>query len=306
MGALRSQARVADGLQAIVLNLAHERALSMTAAPITVLIVDDECLARQRLRSLLHREADIEIVGECANGLEALEAITRENPELVFLDVQMPDLDGLGVISALATSETPEIIFVTAHSMYMERAFELHAIDYLRKPYPNDRFASALAHARRRIHTHRAAAAPIVTESEAGSRYEPVLAVLQNSNIDPRIALQDGRTGTWYIVSRDDIDWISAEGSARVLVHIGKESYLWRKTLSQVEHTLDPRVFLRVHRSYIVNTGRVRQVKPLLKGEFAIILADGTVLDSGRTYRPVIEEFLRGHAQPVVGVEDDA
>lgn len=306
MGALRSESTHDRRALVIVLNLAQERTVSMAAAPITVLIVDDECLARQRLRSLLHREADIDVVGECANGLEALEAITRENPELVFLDVQMPDLDGLGVISALATDETPEIIFVTAHSTYMEKAFELHAIDYLRKPYPNDRFASALAHARRRIHTHRAAAAPTVAESELSSRYEPVLAALQNSNVDPRIALQDGRTGTWHIVSRDDIDWIGAEGSARVLVHIGKESYLWRKTLSQVEHTLDPRMFLRVHRSYIVNTGRVRQIKPLLKGEFAIILADGTVLDSGRTYRPVIEEFLHGHAQPVVGVEDDA
>lgn len=279
----------------------------MVEPPITVLIVDDEGLARQRLRSLLRREPDVEIVGECANGLEALEAITREKPELVFLDVQMPDLDGLGVISALAADETPEIIFVTAHGTYMEQAFELHAIDYLRKPYSNDRFAAAFAHARRRIHTRRAADAPTPAESgtEATSRYEPVLAALQNSNIDPRIALQDGRIGTWYIVSRDEIDWIGADGSARVLVHIGKESYLWRKTLSQVEHTLDARVFLRVHRSYIVNSGRIRQIKPLLKGEFAIILADGTLLDSGRTYRPVIEEFLRERAHPAAGVGGD-
>ena len=274
-----------------------ERVDALTA-PITVLIADDERLARERLRVLLEGEPDVRIVGECSDGLEALAAISALGPELVFLDVQMPDLDGIGVVAALGPDETPEIIFVTAHSAYMERAFELHAIDYLRKPYPNSRFSSALAHARRRIHARR-------TESEAGSapapvarasRFGPMLATLHEAHADTRIALQDGRTGTWHIVSRDEIDWIGTDGSSRVLVHVGKESYLWRKTLAEIEHTLDPGVFLRVHRSYIVNTAHIRQVKPLLKGEFAIVLADGTMLDTGRTYREAVERFLSRRA----------
>ncbi|MGH7617666.1 MAG: LytTR family DNA-binding domain-containing protein, partial [Gemmatimonadaceae bacterium] len=139
----------------------------------------------------------------------------------------------------------------------------------------------------------------------SASRYGPVLAALHDVNTDPRIALQDGRTGTWQIVSRDEIDWISADRAARVLVHIGKESFPWRKTLSELEHALDPSVFLRVHRSCIVNVGHIRQVKPLLKGEFAIILADGTILDTGRTYRAVVESFLRERAQQLIGVGGD-
>ena len=276
-------------------------AVSSTIRPITVLIADDERLARDRLRILLTGEPDMQLVGECRNGLEALAAITELRPELVFLDIRMPDLDGLGVIAALGMDEIPEIVFVTAHSVYMETAFEMHAVDYLRKPYLNTRFTSALAHARRRIYARRAelsaSAGPTHTAAPPSSRYGPVLASLRDVNTDPRVALQDGRTGTWHIVSREEIDWIGADGSARVLVHIGMESYLWRKTLSDLEHTLDPRVFLRVHRSYIVNTGRIRQVKPLLKGEFAIVLTDGTMLDTGRTYREAVEAFLRERAQ---------
>ena len=277
-------------------------------APITVLVVDDERLGRQKLRTLLRREPDIEVIGECSNGLEALAAITRLNPELVFLDVQMPDLDGLGVISALSADEIPEIIFVTAHSTYMERAFELHAIDYLRKPYPSSRLDSALAHARRTIHAKRAelatASGRTFAPALSTTRYGPVLAALHDSNPDPRIALQDGRSGTWNIVDRDEIDWIEADGSARVLVHVGREKYLWRKTLSDIKHVLDPGVFLRIHRSFIVNTGHIRQVKPLLKGEFAIVLTDGTILDTGRTYREAIEGFIRERTQHLVAAGD--
>jgi two-component system, LytTR family, response regulator len=274
---------------------------NVSTAPITALIVDDERLARERLRTLLAGEPDVDIVGECANGLEALAQITELNPELVFLDVQMPDLDGLGVITALGADETPEIIFVTAHSTYMERAFEMHAIDYLRKPYSNARFMSAMDHARRRIGAKRAQSTPVANVPEAArsssSRFDSVLAALHDVNNDPRIALRDGKTGTWHLVSRDDIDWIGADGSARVRVHIGKESYVLQKTLAELENALDPRAFLRVHRSYIVGTAHIRYVKPLLKGEYAIVLTDGTILDSGRTYRAAVELFLHERAE---------
>jgi two-component system LytT family response regulator len=246
------------------------------------------------------------ILAECANGLHALSAVSGLHPDLMFLDVQMPDLDGLGVVTALGADQTPEIVFVTAHNAYMEQAFEVHAIDYLRKPYTNERFHSALAHARRRIHARRVASgptAPAVNEIlRIGSRYTPILAELQDANTDSRIALQDGSTGTWHIVSRNEIDWIGADGAAGIRVHIGKESYVLRKTLHELEHALDRRTFLRIHRSYIINTSHIRQVKPLLKGEFAIVLTDGTVLDSGRTYRETIEEFLRARTQRLVAV----
>jgi len=267
----------------------------MSVDPITVLVVDDERLARDRLLVLLQGEPDTKVVGECSSGLDALAAITLERPELVFLDVQMPDLDGLGVVAALGEEETPEIIFVTAHDTYMERAFELHAVDYLRKPYTNARFASALSHAIRRIHARRAEAVSSVQPSEAAnvSRFSPVLTALQGVHSDARLAVLDGATGTWHIIARDRIDWIQADGSARVRVHIGSDSFVWKKTLAELEHTLDAGVFLRVHRSYIVNVNRIQQVKPLLKGEYSLILASGSMLDTGRTYRDAVERFLK-------------
>jgi two-component system LytT family response regulator len=268
----------------------------VSSAQITVLVVDDERLARDRLRVLLSGEPDMLLVGECANGLEALAAATKVKPELMFLDVQMPDLDGLGVIAALPVDETPEIIFVTAHNAYMERAFEIHAVDYLRKPYTNERFFSALSQARRRVHARRSEVSGSAENAPGtvspGSRYSPVLAAFEGIHPDPRLAVQDVKTGTWHIVRKDEIEWIQADGSARVRVQVGSDSYIWKKTLTELEHALDPRTFLRIHRSYIVNAARIRQVKPIQKGEFAVILDAGTVIDTGRTYRQAIERFL--------------
>lgn len=268
-------------------------------APITVLVVDDERLARQRLVVLLSGEPDMDVVGEAENGLEAIAAITSWRPELVFLDVHMPDLDGLGVVDALAPEEAPEIVFVTGHDAYMERAFEVHAVDYLRKPYSNTRFGSALAHARRRVHARRAEQGrgePAPASPSPLARYSPVLAALQSVRADSRLAVQDEQTGTWQIIEREAIDRIEAAGPHHVRVHCGGESYVWRRTLTELQQTLDPKVFLRVHRSFLVNAARIRRVKPLQRGEYALILADGTVLDTGRTYRDVVEAFLRGQS----------
>jgi two-component system LytT family response regulator len=267
----------------------------MLDAAIRALIVDDERLARQKIRGLLRSLDDIEVVGECANGVDALTATGGTHPDLLFLDVQMPDLDGIGVLSALPPDDLPEVIFVTAHNSYMEKAFEVHAIDYLRKPYSNERFYAAVAHARRRIQEHRAALAPkpsLRRSTEQPARSASVLSDLQGRDADPRIALQDGRTGAWHIVNRDHIEWIGAVASGGVCAHVGKESYVLRRTLTELEGVLERGKFLRVHRSYIVNTAHIRQIKPLLKGEFAVLLSSGTVLDSGRTYRTAVEEFL--------------
>jgi two-component system LytT family response regulator len=278
------------------LEVAWGRMVATSSVPITVLVVDDEHLARERLRVLLGGEPQVQLIGQCENGVEAVAAITSEKPELVFLDVQMPDVDGLGVIAALGEEETPEIIFVTAHNAYMERAFELHAVDYLRKPYTNARFASALAHARKRIHARRVERGAIADATESvprpTSRYRPILAALHEVNDDLHLALQDPRTGIWDIVRPSDIELISADGSSRVLVHAGEGSYTWRRTLTAVAETLDPRVFMRVHRSHIVNANHIRQVKSLPKGEFMIHLRSGRKMDTGRTYRGVIEQFL--------------
>jgi two-component system LytT family response regulator len=178
----------------------------------------------------------------------------------------------------------------------MERAFELHAVDYLRKPYTNARFASALAHARKRVHARRLERGTVVDPSESGSptgsRYSPIVAALHHVHEHLNLAMEDPHTGIWEIVRQSDIEWISADGSSRVLVHVGGASYRWRKTLAGVAETLDPTVFLRVHRSYIVNVNHIRQVKSLPKGEFMILLTSGQRMDTGRTYRDVIERFL--------------
>ena len=280
---------------------------SLLQTPISLLVVDDERLARQKVRALLRSHGDIRIVGEASNGLDALTAITQSRPDLVFLDIQMPDLDGLGVIRALSQEDAPEIIFVTAHNAYMEKAFEVHAIDYLRKPYSNERFSSSLEHARQRIYGRRAAShtdAANPRPVRTSAPYVPMLSDLQDAEVDSRIALQDGATGTWHIVRRDEVDWIGTDNAVGVRVHIGKESYVLRKTLVELERSLDRRLFLRVHRSYIVNAKHIRQVKPLLKGEYAVVLSDGTIIDSGRTYRDVIEAFLHDRANQLEGSDD--
>lgn len=267
---------------------------AMLDVAIRALIVDDERLARQKIRGLLRPLSDVEVVGECANGIDALKTAVDTHPDLLFLDMQMPDLDGVGVLAALPPDDAPEIIFVTAHNAYMERAFEVHAIDYLRKPYSNERFYAAVAHARRRIQEHRASLTPKRSGqlAELSSGSGAILAGLRSRD-DPRIALQDAKTAAWHILNRDDIEWIGAVVSGGVCAHVGQESYVLRRTLVELEGILDRGTFLRIHRSCIVNTTHIRQIKPLLKGEFAVLLSSGTILDSGRTYRRAIEEFLR-------------
>ncbi len=267
---------------------------------IRVVVADDERLARERLLGLLGGQPETRVVGLCENGLEALAAITALDPELVFLDVQMPDLDGIGVVEALGgDAELPEIVFVTAHSVYMERAFELHAVDFLRKPYTDARFASALAHARRRVLGRRLERGhpqgmPMPASSSGAllSRLAPVFANLRSAHPHARIPVQDRQTGTWQLVDRAAIDWIGTDGPSQVRVHVGPESYTWRKTLAQLEQMLDPTTFFRVHRSVIVNSERIRAVKPLQKGEYALVLASGDLVDTGRTYRDVVERLL--------------
>lgn len=260
-----------------------------SAESICVLIVDDERLSRERLRTLLEAEPGVVLVGECENGIQALDAITRLRPELVFLDVQMPDLDGLGVVDALESADQvscPQIIFVTAYNTYMERAFEVHAVDYLRKPYTTARFQSALAHGRYEVLLRRA------EREDAHPAGYAAIAALQSEADNDIINVHTRDTGMWHRIPIEEIDWIESDGSAHVRLYRGHTSYRWRKSLGECEQRLAKRGFLRVHRSYIVNTARIQSVKSLQKGEFTLLLAGGEAIDTGRTFRDVILSFL--------------
>jgi two-component system LytT family response regulator len=236
---------------------------------IRTLLVDDEELARDRLRRLLAREADVEIAGECASGDAAVRAIASVSPELVFLDVQMPDGGGFEVIDAVGVERMPHVIFVTAYSEHAVRAFEADALDYLVKPVARERLAAAVARVRRRLRL------------EGGAPSPPALGQRLVARAGPRLRL----------VAVDDIDYLSADGNY-VQLHVGARSYLVRETLASLEARLDPARFLRVHRSTIVRLDRIEEVEPLFQGEYAILLRGGARLTSARSYRARLQQAL--------------
>jgi two-component system, LytTR family, response regulator len=255
-------------------------------ARVRTLIVDDESLSRERVRSLLERSAHVEVVGECANGLEALQAIEAEEPDLVFLDVEMPELSGLAVLEAIEPERCPEVVFVTAHDKYLQRAFEVHALDYLRKPFTDERFYDALRHASRRVQERLSRAAT----------HDAVLALMAElreraTQIRDRLVVQDKERGIFHVVRSHDVDWLEAKNGG-VILHVGKQARPVRQTLAEVESRLDPSMFLRIHRSLIVNRARIVAVEHLWKGEYRITLSSGKSVCTGRTYRGAIESFL--------------
>jgi two-component system, LytTR family, response regulator len=241
---------------------------------IRTLIVDDEPLARERLRTLLQQESDIEIVGECADGRQAITAIGADAPDLVFLDIQMPVLDGFGVIQSLEDRPLPAVIFVTAYDQYALRAFEVHALDYLLKPFTAKRFQKALERAR----------AELVRGENGKAGFEQrLINLLEDLNGEKKhpkrlVVKSSGRV---YFLKIDEIDWIEAEGNY-VRLHVGANSHLLRETMKGMEAALDPDRFIRIHRSTIVNTERIRELQPLFHGEYAVILTDGTRLVASR------------------------
>jgi two-component system LytT family response regulator len=249
---------------------------------IRTLIVDDEHLARERLRKLLEEEADIEVAGECANGREALDAIKKEAPDLVFLDVQMPELDGFGVLSKLAGDKLPAVVFVTAHDKFALQAFEVHALDYLLKPFDRTRFQKAL----RRALDH-------IKRDQAGELKERLSALLGNIQSDSkypgRLAVKS--SGRVLFLKTDDIDWIEAADNY-VSLHIGNESHLHRETMSALEDRLPPNKFLRISRSTIVNVDRIKELQPLFHGEYAVILRNGTRLTLSRSHRDKLNHLM--------------
>jgi two-component system LytT family response regulator len=253
-------------------------------AKIRTLIVDDEPLARRGIRAQLDEEADIEIVSECRNGLEAVAAIEEQSPDLVFLDVQMPELDGFGVLEAVGVDRMPVVIFVTAYDQYALRAFDVHALDYLLKPVDAERFASALQRARKQIEHHNV--------QDLNQRLQTFLDDVQTKQkFTERLVIKSG--GRIFFLKVEEIDWIEAADNY-VRLHVGGDSHLLRETMNHLEKRLDPDHFLRVHRSRIINIRRIKELQPLFRGEYDIMLQDGTRLESGRGYRDKLQKLFSG------------
>jgi two-component system LytT family response regulator len=251
---------------------------------IRALIVDDEPLARQKIRGFLAAESDIEIVGERSNGREALETLQQEAIDLLFLDVQMPELDGFGLLEALDDEAPPAIIFVTAYDHYALRAFEVHAIDYLLKPFDKERFQKSLARARELLAAERQKGLPNELRSLLGALREQ-----EKPKFTERLVIKTG--GRIYLVKSDEIDWVEAEGNY-VRLHVGAVSHLLRETMTNLEQKLDPTRFLRIHRSTLVNLERIHELQPWFRGDYVVILKDGKKLTLSRGYRERFEAAL--------------
>jgi len=255
---------------------------------VRALIVDDEPLARQRLRTLLKGESNIEVVGECSNGQEAVDAVRELQPDLLFLDVQMPGLDGFGVLKALGPKQLPAIIFVTAYDSYAIRAFEVNALDYLLKPFDRYRFRKTLQRARSQIFTEPAAS----NDQQLSSLLEDVQHERGANTGRPALErLVIKSSGRVFFLRTEEIDWIEAAGNY-LRLHVGNDMHLLRDTMNNLEARLKPDKFLRIHRSTMVNLERVKELQPWFHGDYKVILQDGTELTLSRSYRPKLKNLF--------------
>jgi two-component system, LytTR family, response regulator len=246
------------------------------------MIVDDEPLARRRIGNLLAEAEDVEIVAECANGREAITAIEASPPDLLFLDIQMPELDGFDVLQAIGLSTVPVVIFVTAYDQFALRAFEAHALDYLLKPFDDERFEAALERARERIRLQQ--------EDDLDSRLRALLEdVSGGGGYLQRVVVPKGHRSVF--IRTEEIDWIEADRNY-IRLHVGERAYLLRENLGSIESALDPAKFCRIHRSTIVNIERIQAVESLFRGEYLLVLHDGTELTSGRSYRGNVHHLM--------------
>ena len=252
---------------------------------IRALVVDDEPMARDRVLSLLQQEDDVEVVGECGDGTQAVAAIQHQSPDLVFLDVQMPGHNAFEVIQAVGADRMPTVIFVTAYDEYALKAFEVHALDYLLKPFGRDRFQRTLQHARASLERRRA--------GDLGRRLLALVNDIKTEPEPPRLdRLVVKSAGRVFFLRTDELDWIEAAGNY-VRLHLGEESHLFRETMNRMESRLDSRRFVRIHRSRIVNTERVKELQPWFNGEHVVVLQNGTRLTLSRGYREKLQEQLK-------------
>lgn len=254
---------------------------------IRAVIVDDEPLARRRIRNLLGGTPEIEIVAECANGRDAIDVIDSpaaadSAPDLLFLDIQMPEVDGFDVLQAIGVGRVAAVIFVTAYDQFALRAFEAQALDYLLKPFDDERFGAAMQRARERIRQHK-----------AGDLDRRLQALLDNVRGDRgylrRLVVPSGHRNVF--LRTEQVDWIEAERNY-VRIHAGGRAYLLRENLTHIATALDPATFCRIHRSTIVNIDRIQSVESLFHGEYQVVLQDGTKLTSGRSYRAGLQALM--------------
>jgi two-component system LytT family response regulator len=249
---------------------------------IRVLIVDDEPPARDLIATLLQKEPDVEVVGECTNGRGAVAGIKSLCPDLVFLDVRMPGLDGFGVLAEVPADHWPMIVFVTAYDEHAVRAFEVHALDYLLKPFEYERLREAVQRARRKL-----------SERNGASEQTRLLALLEDLQRKgqswDRVVVRDGSRATF--LKPDEIDWIEAEGNY-LRLHCGAKSHLLRETMNAAEGRLAARKFLRVSRSALVNLERIQEWQPLFHGDSVLVLSDGTRLTVSRVYREKLDRLV--------------
>ena len=278
----------------------------MTSNKIRTLVIDDEPAARRGVTMLLERDPDILVIGEAASGKEAVRKIVEEKPDLVFLDVQMPELNGFKVLEAIGGQHSPAVIFVTAYDQHALQAFDVNAVDYLLKPFEDDRFWAAVRRAKAEIvrrqtdalsnklshlldylHTNKlpGAGAPAPAPAPAAAAAAPTETITRD-----RILLKSG--GEIYFLKADEIDWIEAEGDY-MKFHAGGRVHLLRETMGNLESRLDAKRFIRIHRSTIVNIDRVKKLSPSFAGEYAVILHDGTKLRLSRGYHDRLQELMR-------------
>jgi len=255
---------------------------------IRALIVDDEPLARQRIRLLAREEPELELIGECANALDALEAIERNSPDLLFLDVQMPEMDGFKLLQKLPRERLPLVVFTTAYDQHAVQAFEAHALDYLLKPFQPERFSAAVARARQHLANREASAAARGLLDLLTARQSPAAGTA--AQYLTRLTIKN--EGRLAVIRTADIDCIESAGNY-VSVNTGKEGHILRESLNALEKQLDPEKFLRVSRSAIVNLDRVKELQPMFKGEHVIVLQNGKRLPMTRGLLREVEQALK-------------
>jgi two-component system, LytTR family, response regulator len=246
------------------------------------IIADDERLARKKLRILLGSEPGVEIVAECSDGKQTVSAVRDHKPDLLLLDIQMPDIDGFGVLRTIPAGDMPVVIFTTAYDQYAVKAFEAHALDYLLKPFDQERLHHAINRAR----------VEVLKAQDRGTTYR-ILDFLTKTKTEPeldsRLAFKTG--GRVVFLELDDIDWLSAAANY-VTLNVGTRSFVLREGIGHISERLDPKKFVRIHRSTIVNVQKIKELHPVNSGEYIVVLKDGKELSCSRGYRAGLQELI--------------
>ena len=248
------------------------------------LIVDDELLARKKIRAFLQEHAEFQVVGECADGEQAVASISTLRPDLLFLDVQIPGRNGFEILDCMTEKASPAVIFVTAFDKYAVRAFEVRAVDYLLKPFNKARFAEAL----KRFRERRTRVNEVDRKHELKAAFQEIQ---RESRDSERILVKSG--SRIIFLRKGLIEWVEAQGDY-VKFHVGRESHMLRETMTAAAEELDPNRFVRIHRSRIVNLDHVREIRPRWGGDYSVLMRDGTELTMSRTYRASLQAALGG------------